>query len=79
MIREGADAWNLGRIYMAVAQAFMLYRSETWVTTSCSRRILGGFHHRVARRLTGRQPWIVWGCGWVYPLLEDAMSEAVLK
>ena len=41
-------------------------------------RVLGGFHHRVARRLTGRQPCIGRDGGWVYPPLEDAMAEAGL-
>ena len=53
--REGADARTLGRIYMAVFQAVMIYESETWMMTPCIGSVLGGFHHRVARRLTGQK------------------------
>ena len=52
LIREGADASTLGRIYVAVVQAVMLYRSETWVMTPHIRRVLGRFHHRMTIRLT---------------------------
>ena len=43
------------------------------------KRVLGGFHHRVACRLTGRQPWKGRDGGWVYPPTEDAMAEAGLQ
>ena len=39
------------------------------------KRVLGGFHHRVACRLTGRQPWKGQDRGWVYPPMEDAMAD----
>ena len=55
--REGADDRTSGQIYLTVAQSVMLYKSDTWVTTPHIGRVLGGFHHRVARRMTGRQPW----------------------
>ena len=76
--REGSDARTLGRIYVTVVQAVMIYGSETWVITPYIGRVLGGFHHRVACRLTGRQPWRGQGGGWVYLLLEDAIAEAGL-
>ena len=59
---------------MAVVQAFIIYGSETWVMTPHIGRFLGGFHHRVDHRLTGRQPRRVWDSVWVYPLLEYAMA-----
>ena len=36
-------------------------------------RVLVGFHHRVARRLTVRQPRKERDGVWFYPLMEDAM------
>ena len=42
------------------------------------RRVLGGFHHRVAHSLTGQQPWKERDRGWVCPPLEGAMAEAGL-
>ena len=41
-------------------------------------RLLGGFHHKVARRLTGRQPRLGRDGLWIYPPLEDAIVEAGL-
>ena len=40
-------------------------------------RVWGRFHHRVDRSLTGRQPWRGRDRVWVYPVLKDAMVEAV--
>ena len=42
-------------------------------------RFWGVFHHRVARKLTGRQNQRGRYGGWAYPLLEDAMAEAGLQ
>ena len=41
--------------------------------------VLGGFHHRMARKLKGRQPQRRKDGVWVYPPLEDAMAEAGLQ
>ena len=68
-----------GQIYLAVVQSVLLYRSETWVLTPHMQRVLGGFHHRVACRLTGRQLKKGQDEGWVYPPLEDAMAKAGLQ
>ena len=64
---------------MAVVQSVLLYGSETWVLTLRMKRMLGGVHHRVAHRLTGRQPRKGRDGNWVYPLLEDAMAEVGLQ
>ena len=77
--REGAYARTLGHIYLAVVQSVMLYGSETWVLTPHMLRVLGGFHYRVSRRMTGRQPQKGRDGSWVYPLLEDAMVEVGLQ
>ena len=54
--REGVYAWTPGNIYLAVVQSVLLYGSETWVMRPHIKRVLGVFHHRLDRRLTGRQP-----------------------
>ena len=36
----------------------------------------GGFQHRLARRITGRQPWRLLYRSWEYPPLETAIQEA---
>ena len=42
-------------------------------------RVLGGFNHRVARRLIGRQPWRGQNGVWLYPPLEDVIVEELLQ
>ena len=74
--REGTDPRILGNFYKAVAQAVLLFGAETWVLIPSMERALDIFHHRVARRLTGRQPRIQGGGSWDYPPLEEAMGEA---
>ena len=70
--REGADASTLVQIYLAVVQLVMIYGSKTWVMTPHIGRVLGGFHHRVVLRLTGRRPRRGRDGVWVYTLLDDA-------
>ena len=77
--REGRDACTSGQIYLAVVLSVILYGSETWVINPHIGRVLGGFHHRVACMLTGRQPQQGRDGMWKDPLLEDAMTEAVLQ
>ena len=55
LIQEGLYAWTLGQIYLTVVQLVLIYGSETWVLTVRMQRVLVGFHHRVARRMTVRQ------------------------
>ena len=54
--QEGADPKVSGNFYKAVSQAVLLFGAETWVLTPRMERALDSFQHRVARRLTGRQP-----------------------
>ena len=57
----------------------MLYGLGTWVMTHQIGRYLVVFHHRVARRLTGRQPLQGRYSVWVYHPLEETMVDAGLK
>ena len=45
-----------GHFYKLVAQVVFLLGAETWVITPRMERALDSFQHRVAQRLTGRQP-----------------------
>ena len=74
--REGSYARTSGQIYMAVVQSVLLYRSDMWVNMPRIGRVLGIFHHRVARRLTGSQPQRGRDGVWIYTPLEDVMAEA---
>ena len=77
--REGADTRTPGQIYLVVLQAVLLYGSEKWVLTPHMQRVLGGFHHRVFRRLMRQKLQKVQDRGWVYPPLENVMADAGLQ
>ena len=79
LIRESTYARILGRINVVVVQVVLLYRSETWVLTPHIGRLMGGFHHRVASRLKGRQYCRGRDGGWLYPILEEAMAKSGLQ
>ena len=57
----------------------MLYGFETWMMNPRIGKILGGFHPRVALRLTGRRPRQGRDSVWAYPPLKEAMAEAGLQ
>jgi hypothetical protein len=79
LTREGATSRVCGMFYKAVVQSVLLYGCETWVITSQVLKVLEGFHHRVARRLTGKRPYYLPGEDqWVYPPIETALEEASL-
>ena len=65
-----------GNFYKAVAQAVLLFGSEMWVLTSRMERALDSFQHRVARRITGKQPRRRMDGSWEYPPLAEALREA---
>ena len=55
--REGVDPKVLRAFYIAMTQALFLFGLETWVLTSRMEKALDSFHSRVARKITGIQPW----------------------
>ena len=59
-----------------MAQAVLLFGSETWVVTPHLGKALGGFQDQVARRLTGRLLRRKPGRKWVYTSAETAREEA---
>lgn len=77
LVREGATPVISGKFYKAVVQAVLLYGSDTWVWTEPMLNALRGFHHRVARRLSGRVPRLQNGT-WVYPPIDGALRAAGL-
>ena len=64
---------------MMVVQAVLLYGSETWAMTPHIGKALGGFHHRMAFRMTGQKLQRGVDGRWVYPPLEEAMEEEGLQ
>ena len=75
--KDGASVRARGLFYKTIAMAVLLYGCETWTVTDSMLTVLEGFHHKVARRLTGRVPRLVEGA-WDYPPLADALGEAGL-
>ena len=61
--------------YKALAQSVLLYGCETWDLTSTTLLALRGFHHRVARRITGMLPALQDG-EWVTPPAGEALRAA---
>ena len=48
-----ATVRSRGLMYKSVAQSVILYGSDIWVVTGDIFKVLEGFHHRAARRITG--------------------------
>ena len=72
----GGGSGGVRTFFRSVTQAVLLFEVDTWVLTPMMERALSIFQHKVARRLTGRQPRRRGGGNWDYPLLEEAMVEA---
>ena len=51
--RMGAMVRARGAMYKAVAQLVLLYDREIFVVTGEMLKVLTGFHHQAARRITG--------------------------
>ena len=73
--REGADPKVSRAFYIAVTQEVLLSGSETWVLMARMEKALDSFQSRVARKITGRQPWRRKDGSWVYPMLAGVMKE----
>ena len=73
--REGADPKVLQAFYITVTQVVLLFGSETWVLASRMEKALDSFQSRVARKITGRQPWRRKDRIWIYPLMAGIMKE----
>ena len=73
--REGAEPKVSRDFYIAVTQAVLLFGLETWVLTSRMEKALDSFQSRVARKITGRQPWRRKDGSWIYQPLVGIMKE----
>ena len=74
---EGATPKVSAMFYKAVMQSVLLFSCEMWVESDAIARSLDGFHHYIARKLSGR--WIcrrVDGNGWIYPVVGPALADA---
>ena len=64
--REGANAKTMGRFYLAVVQAVLLYGSGSWTVTRRDLKKLESFHLRAVRHMTGSHIRCV-NDEWEYP------------
>ena len=78
LANTGETVRERGIIYKAVAQSVLLYRSESWLVMGEMLKILEGFHHWAASRITGMMATCGSGREWVYPLLVAAMDATGL-
>ena len=51
--RTGSTVWARGEMYKAVAKLVLLYGSKIWVVTGYMIKVLTGFRHSAAQRITG--------------------------
>ena len=77
--KGGGGAWTSVMFYIVVVQAVILYGSKVWVTSPRIERNMGGLHHRVVRRLTGRMPHQNLDRTWAHPSLEEEMLETGMQ
>ena len=61
-----------------MVQSILLFGSETWVVTPRIMKALEGFHHRVARRITGQTGRLGRDGTWHYPDISIALEMAGL-
>jgi len=77
--RENCRPKVAAMFYKATVQAVLLFGSETWVLTPPMLKALEGFHHRVARQLTGKVGrYLPREDRWVYPPIDEVLAEAGL-
>ena len=71
--RDRADRIMVGRFYVALLQAVILFGSKTWVLTLRLEKALEGFHHRAARQMAGMGTKHHKYGTWVYPPIGAAL------
>ena len=75
LVRDGASPRCMAMFYKATVQSILLFGSETWVISGRMMKALEGFHHRAARRITGKMPYREGG-EWIYPSMTAVLKEA---
>ena len=74
----GTMVQSSGMLYKEVVQAVLLYRSNSWVMTGVTLKLLEGFHFRSDCRIAGMTVQRVEGGEWEYPPVADALEAAGL-
>ena len=78
LTNTGSKVLAQGIFYKAVAQSVLLYRSESWVATGDTIKVLVGFHNRSERQITGMRATCGAGKEKEYPPVVAEMYAAGL-
>ena len=65
--------------YKAIVQSVLLYGVETWVLIKSMMNILKGFHHHVARKLSGFHARPLGGGRWRTYKVADVLDAAGMR
>ena len=76
--RDGANAKTMGKFYLAIVQAVLLYGAESWTITERNMDKLRRFHWRAARYMSGRHIRKNLDGTWSYPDHEKVLEECRL-
>ena len=77
--KEGSYKITVGRFYVALVQAVLLFGSKAWVLTPRLEKALLGFRHREAWRMAGIGPKLQMDGTWVYPPIVVVLAMVLLK
>ena len=69
MVKLGVTLRSRLMFYKSVVQAVLFYGSEIWLITDSMMKVLEGFQHCIARRITGKTERRVREERWECPLL----------
>ena len=78
LCQEEVDTWIYGWFFVEVLQSVFLFGLESWVFTPHILLVLGSFHNRAARSISGQMPQFWNGC-WDYPPIGDVLAEAGME
>ena len=76
--RQGANAQIMARFYLAVVQAILLYRADSWTITKQNLAKLSVFHWRAVRHIMGKHIRKLVDGTWSYPNHEELLRECCL-
>ena len=67
--------WACGMLYEAVLWTLLQSRSKSWVVTGAMLKVLEGFRHREAQRVSGMTARSTEDEEWEYPPVTDALES----
>ena len=73
--REGANAECMGRFYLTIVQAVLLYGSDSWTIREADMKKLRAFHLRAIRHMAGDHIRKLSDTEWKYPNHDELTKE----